>query len=122
VHNTKSVPIERLRIVDQIPVSQDAQIEVRLVAPALTLPAEGGGGTSKLSSMANTNAKAPQVLNVGKGVVAQWDGTDEPECDVEALGRERKVNWVCAVPAQGKINLALEWEVTAPASLQVVGL
>ncbi|KAJ7922929.1 hypothetical protein B0H13DRAFT_1980864, partial [Mycena leptocephala] len=122
VHNTKSVPIERLRIVDQIPVSQDAQIEVRLVAPALTLPAEGGGGTSKLSSMANTNAKAPQVMNVGKGVVAQWDGTDEPECDVEALGRERKVNWVCAVPAQGKINLALEWEVTAPASLQVVGL
>ncbi|KAJ6553695.1 hypothetical protein DFH09DRAFT_1280758 [Mycena vulgaris] len=43
--------------------------------------------------------------------------------EVEALGLDRKVNWICAVPAQGKINLALEWEVTvSPASAQVVGL
>jgi len=120
IHNTKAIAIEQLKVVDQIPVSQDGQIEVKLVGPALILPGEGGLSisTSKRASV----VPKPEALNVGTGVVAQWDGADEPACDVEALGRDRKVNWVCSVPAQGKINLALEWEVTAPASVQIAGL
>ncbi|KAJ7258784.1 hypothetical protein B0H12DRAFT_1201805 [Mycena haematopus] len=98
VFNTKSVPVARLKIVDQIPTSQNAQIDVKLLAPAL-------------------------VLSVARGVVAQWDGVDEPDCAVESLGLDRKLNWVCEVPPQGKINLALEWEVTvSPASAKIVGL
>jgi hypothetical protein len=64
------------------------------------------------------------VINVARGVVAQWDGADEPtDCAVEALGLDRKLNWVCSVGAQAKINLSLEWEVTvSPASVKVVGL
>ncbi|KAJ7100439.1 hypothetical protein C8R44DRAFT_716544 [Mycena epipterygia] len=117
VFNTKSTTVERLKIVDQIPTSQNSQIEVKLVNPALLLPADAG------SSSVKGAAKAPQVLNVAKGVVAQWDGVDEPDCQVESLGLDRKLNWICAVPAQGKLNLSLEWEVTvSPASAQVVGL
>jgi hypothetical protein len=42
---------------------------------------------------------------------------------VEALGLDRKLNWVCSAGAQAKINLALEWEMTvSSASVQVVGL
>jgi len=115
VHNTKTVAIGRLKIVDQIPISQDSQIEVRLMTPALTIPAEGSNSTSK-------GGVKPQVLNVSTGVVAQWDGVDEPGSDLEALGVDRKVKWVCSIPAQGKINLSLEWEVTAPARATVVGL
>ncbi|KAJ6555010.1 hypothetical protein DFH09DRAFT_1365962 [Mycena vulgaris] len=119
VFNTKGVGIERLKIVDQIPTSQNTQIEVKLVSPALTLPADAGAGSSSVKGP----PKAPQVVNVAKGVVAQWDGVDEPDCEVEALGLDRKVNWICAVPAQGKINLALEWEVNvSPANAHVVGL
>ncbi|KAF7367401.1 hypothetical protein MSAN_00802700 [Mycena sanguinolenta] len=122
VHNTKAVSIEHLKIVDQIPASQDSQIEVRLVNPALVLPSEGGAGTSKRASvMLKSQPQAP-VVNVANGIVAQWDGTDESAVDIDTLGRDRKLNWVCAVPAQGKINLALEWEVTAPARVHVVGL
>lgn len=120
VHNTKAVAIERLKVVDQIPASQDSQIEVKLVGPALTLAGEGGLaiGTSKRASV----VPKPQALNVADGIVAQWDGADEPACDLEALGRDRKLNWICAVPAQGKINFALDWEVSAPANVQVLGL
>ncbi|KAF8213781.1 hypothetical protein K438DRAFT_1957127 [Mycena galopus ATCC 62051] len=126
VHNTKAVAIERLKVVDQIPASQDAQIEVKLVSPALAFPVEGGGnsgglsiGTNKRASVMKPQAQAQApVLNVAAGVVAQWDGTDEPAGDLEALGRDRKVNWICDVPAQGKINFALEWEVAAPANVQ----
>ncbi|KAJ7119756.1 hypothetical protein C8R44DRAFT_672693 [Mycena epipterygia] len=117
VFNTKSITVERLKIVDQIPTSQNSQIEVNLVNPALSLPSDVGASSVKGS------AKTPQVLDVAKGVVAQWDGVDEPDCEVESLGLDRKLNWICAVPSQGKLNLALEWEVTvSPASAQVIGL
>ncbi|KAJ7776837.1 hypothetical protein DFH07DRAFT_951451 [Mycena maculata] len=119
VHNTKGVGAQGVKIVDQIPASQDEKIEVRLVSPALRLPVDSGA-SANASSGKTAKEKEPQVLNVAKGVVAQWDGSDEPGCEVEALGQ---VNWICAVPAQGKVNLALEWEVTvSPPNAQVVGL
>ncbi|KAJ6469143.1 hypothetical protein C8R47DRAFT_1055473 [Mycena vitilis] len=123
VFNTKGISIDSLKIVDQIPTSQNSQIEVKLVNPALTLPAENAGtGMSSIKAVPKT-AAAPQVLNVARGIVAQWDGVDEPDCAVESLGLDRKLNWVCSVASQAKINLSLEWEVTvSPASAKVVGL
>ncbi|KAJ7914284.1 hypothetical protein B0H13DRAFT_2003163, partial [Mycena leptocephala] len=119
VFNTKGITIDRLKIVDQIPTSQNSQIEVKLVSPALTLPSESAGMSSLKAAPKNTT---PQVLNVARGVVAQWDGVDEPDCAVESLGLDRKLNWVCSVASQAKINLALEWEVTvSPASAKIVG-
>ncbi|KAJ6527188.1 hypothetical protein B0H19DRAFT_970147 [Mycena capillaripes] len=120
VFNTKGIIVERLKIVDQIPTSQNAQIEVKLVSPALTLPAENTGMSSLKAAPKNPS---PQVVNVARGIVAQWDGVDEPDCAVESLGLDRKLNWVCSVDPQAKINLSLEWEVTvSPASMKVVGL
>ncbi|KAJ7660443.1 hypothetical protein B0H17DRAFT_954241 [Mycena rosella] len=121
VFNTKSIAVDRLKIVDQIPASQNAQIEVKLTNPALTLPAQSNAGGSSIKGA--PKAAAPQVLNVARGVTAQWDGVDEPDCAVEALGLDRKLNWICTVPPQGKMNLTLEWEVTvSPTSAQVLGL
>ncbi|KAJ7113068.1 hypothetical protein C8R44DRAFT_797142 [Mycena epipterygia] len=62
------------------------------------------------------------MLKIAQGVVAQWDGVDGPDAAVESLGLDRKLNWICSVASQAKINLVLDWEVTAPASLQIVGL
>jgi hypothetical protein len=116
------VPVDGLRVVDQIPASRNAQVKVKLVQPALPL-GEGEGVTGK-GAEAESNAgaeagakgkgKKSASVSVSKGVVAQWDGGDETD---------RRVSWVCAVPAQGKINLTLEWMVTvSPANAQVVGL
>jgi hypothetical protein len=117
VFNTKSITVERLKIVDQVPISQNSQIEVKLLNPALTLPSAAGASTVK------GPAKEPQVKSVSKGVNAQWDGVDEPDCEVESLGLDRKLNWICAVPSQGKINLSLDWEVNvSPANARLVGL
>ncbi|KAJ7119768.1 hypothetical protein C8R44DRAFT_737530 [Mycena epipterygia] len=121
VFNTKSTTIDRLKIVGQIPTSQDAQIEVKLVNPALTVPSEAAG--TKRTSMVATKNPAPQVVKIAQGVVAQWDGVDEPDCAVESLGLDGKVNWICSVPSQGKVNLSLDWEVTvSPPSLKILGL
>ena len=112
IANTKTSPIENLRIIDQVPVSEDSKITVKLVSPALRVPGEGfGWGTN-----------SDKTVSVASGVVAQWHGADKAGVEVEALGKDGKLNWVCAVPAQEKIGLVLQWEVAAPAKTSILGL
>ncbi|KAF5337673.1 hypothetical protein D9758_013000 [Tetrapyrgos nigripes] len=185
VHNTKSVPITSLKIIDQIPVSEDAQITVKLMNPSLKPPAQatgpssgqgGGAGagagagahgpgsapssglpgnsssgissfpsnpnesprtkrmslmsSSPNSSSASTSPLAIPItpsyskgqIPVGEGVIAQWDASDDPSVDVEALGKNGKLNWICEVPPLGTLNLSLQYEVSVPAKSSVVGL
>ncbi|KAF8799602.1 hypothetical protein BYT27DRAFT_7149586 [Phlegmacium glaucopus] len=129
VSNTKTLAIENLKIIDQAPVSEDSDITVKLVSPALGIPGEGfGGGTIGVSGSSiggiggEKELKAPPPLRVASGVIAQWHGADEAGVEVEALGKDGKLNWVCAVPAQEKIGLVLQWEVMAPAKTAIVGL
>ncbi|KAF7305746.1 hypothetical protein HMN09_00728000 [Mycena chlorophos] len=145
VHNTKSAAVARLKIVDHIPASRDAQIEVRLISPALKVPVPEEDaavveskpsqsrsrtsallslkGNSNSSSSSVTASKLSKQVKVASGVVAQWDGADEDDADATSLGAERKLNWICApLPAQGKVDLSLEWEVVWPAELQILGL
>jgi hypothetical protein len=110
ISNTKTHPIENLKIIDQAPVSEDSDITVNLVSPALKLPGEG------------VEPKGFPPLKVAPGVVAQWHGADEEGVQVEALGRDGKLDWVCAVPAQEKIGLFLQWEVMAPVKTTIMGL
>jgi len=39
-----------------------------------------------------------------------------------ALGKDGMLEWVCAIPALGKVNLLLEWEVTNNPETRIVGL
>jgi hypothetical protein len=117
VFNTKSTAVSDFKVIDQMPISEDAQITVKLISPGLTIPehfppARGNNG----------DARAPPPVKVSDGVVAQWEGADEQGFDMENLGKDGKFNWVCSVPAQGKVNLLLAWEVSAPVRTTVVGL
>ncbi|RDB30474.1 Protein F37C4.5 [Hypsizygus marmoreus] len=116
VHNTKSIPIEhkQLKIVDQIPVSQNSLVSVKLITPQLVV----GKGSD-----ANASSPAPPV-DVSDGVVAQWEGADEVEGDVDVLGKDGKFFWLCGVPPFEKTSLNFQWEVSAPvtAGSQVWGL
>lgn len=88
------------------------------VTPALTLPpataAASGGGSSKSPVL--------PPLSIAKGVVAQWDGADDADSDLSAVGKDGKLNWLCSVPVQEKVNLVLKWDVVAPASVNITGL
>ncbi len=61
-------------------------------------------------------------VKVSSGVAAQWDGADDSQGDITALGKDGKLNWLCSIPPQGTVNLSLQWEVLAPASITVDGL
>ena len=111
VHNTKSVDIENLKITDNIPVSQDANITVNLMSPKLTIP---------LPSTALGNKSAPSSVVVADGVVAQW--SDKGDSNVNALGKDGRLDWICSIPAHAKINIPLEWEVSTTQKKPIEGL
>ena len=64
--NTKSIAIERLKIIDQFPISEDSAISVALANPALAIPLPNKKG----------EVEVPKPLNIGDGVIAQWADAD----------------------------------------------
>ncbi|KAK7043126.1 hypothetical protein VNI00_008480 [Paramarasmius palmivorus] len=79
-----------------------------------------GGALASIQEVVASSA-GPNV-KVSDGVVAQWDGADDSSVDVDALGKNGKIDWLCDIPAGEKINLTLQWEVAMPVKTQVVGL
>ena len=116
IHNTKSIAVDNLKITDHVPVSQDANIIVKLVSPALCVPTPSStpSGTSTLAERSR--------VKVCEGVVAQWNGADDRNVDITALGKNGKLDWVCTLPAFGKVNLLLQWEVSTSQKEVINGL
>lgn len=117
VHNTKSIPLkpEQLKVIDQVPVSTDERIMIKLLNPPLVKI--GGNDAASASDFVHEPAK------VGDGAIAQWEGADDLEMggDPNALGNDGKFYWLCAMPPMGKVDLSLEWEVAVPAGEGNIG-
>ncbi|KAG6907484.1 hypothetical protein DXG01_008774 [Tephrocybe rancida] len=112
IHNTKATIIKYLKVLEQLPVSESSQIIVKNISPFLILP--------EVSASSNeSEIRPPPPVKVADNVTARWEGTDEPGYDIEALGRDGKFYWTCAIPSQGKLNLLVSWEVTAPLRTQI---
>lgn len=109
VCNTKASGVSGLRVVEQVPVSESELIAVKLVSPGLSI------------SWPDISGEV-HAVRVSDGVLAQWEGADEEGFDVKHLGRDGRFHWVCDVPAQGKVNLFLSWEVSAPLRTDIAGL
>ncbi|KAM6493926.1 protein of unknown function (DUF4139) domain containing protein [Amanita muscaria] len=127
ISNTKSITITDLRIVDQIPVSADESITVKLISPALP-PVQSQVATSgpgKDEKKADQSALKPRVM-VSKGITAEWgDGMEDSAATGDgtaAAGQDGKLSWLCETPSQGKASLLLQWEVTSPTSSYIPNL
>jgi len=116
IHNTKSIAIDDLKVIDHIPLSQDANISVKLISPALSL------SVSPTTVPNTSNSAVPTRVNICDGVFAQWNRADDPSADVTALGKNGQLDWICALPAFGKVNLLLQWEVSTSQQERIEGL
>ena len=113
IHNSKPVPVNGIYIFDQVPVSEDERIKVSLVSPALTVP-----GSEEATLGGST--KVAQSVRVQGGVLAQWHG--EHGAEDPTLGKNGKVKWACELAAQEKLTLSLEYEVSSPSGVTLVGI
>jgi hypothetical protein len=116
VFNTKPNAITSLKVLDQFPVSEDSTITVNLIAPPLVLPTLNKKGVFKIPEAVKISEAS------GAKVMVQWDGADDLDTDPSLLGKEGKLGWVCEVPAQRTVVLALAWEVVCPYGTDIMGL
>ncbi|KAJ7208926.1 hypothetical protein GGX14DRAFT_453628 [Mycena pura] len=140
VHNDHfSTPVTRLKIVDQIPLANDAQIRVKLLDPSLPLPVfkssnvkhHGGGVLRRLGAALGLISKPKRYISrqppeplvdnykqvvldapEGASVIAQWDYSTAGYHSHSS----RNLSWLCSLPAQGTVDLTLEWEVVLTAT------
>ncbi|KAG8829484.1 hypothetical protein FRC17_006502 [Serendipita sp. 399] len=136
VKNTRSAPIKKLVIRDQVPVSGDQRIKVSLVEPASL---EFGGrntisasGTSKIKGK-DKSVNIPKEIQISKGIIVRWKVNEDKENDDAATvvsdnaseiglagldgAREGMIEWVCEIPAGQSVDVMLAWEVIAPVGL-----
>lgn len=99
VHNTKTIPVKDLIIMDQVPVSSNSAVLVKLVEPPLTQDKDKEKGQAE--------------VRLGEGVCARWRSGKMEDGLIE---------WLLSMPAQGKTDLALQYEVSAPAKDKLFGL
>ncbi|KAG6826955.1 hypothetical protein H0H92_013768 [Tricholoma furcatifolium] len=116
VHNMKDIAINAY-IGEQVPVSEDEQIQVTIVAPETIR-----------SQLQKTELKTEEGWSNGMVVrknktQAVWEGADEVrDEDTDMLEKNGRFFWVCEIQPQGKVDLRSHWEVVAPAQEKILGL
>ncbi|KAF4579599.1 hypothetical protein EYR36_001417 [Pleurotus pulmonarius] len=90
VHNTKNITVRDLTIIDQIPLSEDSQVAIKLINPALPPPPAASSAVGSMRILTKSE-KTPAPLKVGDNVTAQWDSGDGPRDDASVIGREGRI-------------------------------
>jgi len=106
--NSRPYPVDNLKVIDQVPVSQAGKIEVKIHNPPL--------GSKKDS----------QPVRVAPNVTAQWGTPDDGEEGAGSAGpvyvAVGQFSWSVTVPPQKALTLWASYEVTHPRDTVVYGI
>ena len=116
-----------MRIREQIPVSRDARFKVVLLEPKALAQANGGTMSASASMLGLSNGPAGYLVSAG--VRVRWvplkeltadeimgEGTNGSEV-ANAESAQGLLEWVCEVDAGASVDVALVYEVSAPAGV-----
>jgi hypothetical protein len=110
VQNNKSKPIVHFTIIDHVPVSENSSINVKLIQP--TLPSPGNSDPVEMKKW----------YGAGNGLWSRWAPLEGNEEELSSAKGEGKIEWRCELQGGKGTTLVTEWQVSAPASEQIVGL
>jgi len=121
IKNTRPGPLEYLIVQDQVPVSEDERIKVKVHNPSEEAlgPMNGGdSGNSKNLSTGTTAGAA--VAHISPGVTARWtqkDTEDDPLGEGHGPKGDGVLEWICT-KMKDHLDLELVYEVSSPAGLR----
>ncbi len=121
IKNTRPGPLEYLIVQDQVPVSEDERIKVKVLSPneeALGLMNRGDSANSKNWSTGPTAGAA--VAHISPGVTARWtqkDTEDDPLSEGHGPKGDGVLEWICT-KMKDHLDLELVYEVSSPAGLR----
>ncbi|QRV91001.1 hypothetical protein RhiJN_19019 [Ceratobasidium sp. AG-Ba] len=102
IRDPGSSAASQLHIFDQVPVSTDTIITVKVLVP----PGLGPAVLPANDTTGKSNGKTRDWVQVRKGVKARWAPLE--------VGGEGVVEWVCDAGISEDTELELSWEVSAP--------
>lgn len=122
IKNTRSRPLSRLIVKDQVPISQDSRLRVSLIQPSekdvgppnlppSSLPS-GSISISKSSSSEASSSKT-QLAQISKGVTARWAQKHEDGGGWGGAKGDGIIEWICS-DVVGTLDVDLISEVSAP--------
>ncbi|KAF9532456.1 hypothetical protein CPB83DRAFT_759238 [Crepidotus variabilis] len=111
IQNTKSVLLENLKILENIPISQDERITVKLISPALPQP-------TVLQNLQGVR----KSIKVASGILAHWDKADDQDVEDSAVGKDGKLNWLLNIPPRQSVNMALQFDVSHPTGIHLLNI
>ena len=118
IKNTRPGPLEYLIVQDQVPISEDERIKVKVLNPneeALGLINGENSATSK-----NSSATGATVVHISPGVIARWtqkNTEDDPLSEGDGPKGDGVMEWICT-KMKDNLDLELVYEVSGPAALR----
>ena len=125
IKNTRSSPIARLIVQDQVPLSEDSRLKVVVVQPPEKaigpLASYSGTSTAGANASAKANSEQTLVAQVANNIVARWAQKSDEKGGSGGSRQDGIIEWVCTdVP--DTIDLDLVYDVSAPTDLKWEGL
>ncbi|KAB5591408.1 Protein F37C4,5 [Ceratobasidium theobromae] len=104
IRNSRLASVSALRVLDQVPVSTESTIKVKVITPSgldtVAVPSPTGETGETVED------KARPWVDAQKGVQVRWAPL--------GIGEEGTVEWKCEIPPMEETELELLWEVSGP--------
>lgn len=137
IKNTRSSPVARLVVQDQVPVSEDSKLRVSVQQPSEKSIGPVGGSsnppptpstsTAGSSGLVKTPSAPPSeqtlTAQVSKNIVARWAQKSDEKGGSGGSRQDGVIEWVCSnVPPAETLDLELVYDVSAPVDLEWEGM
>lgn len=121
IKNTRTAPVSRLVVQDQVPISEDSRIRVVVQKPSEKAIGHVHGPTANSGSSAGSSgllhADQTMIAQVGERIVARWVQKSDEKSGSGGSKGDGVLEWICS-DLRDSVDLELCYEVSSPADVE----